>query len=77
MLPTTKLFMRTLYKTTLFLAFGALCMGVGASVRAATIIFNNSTNDLVARFNAGTNEVGDEILLAGTERYLWRFSFEL
>ena len=74
--PTTKLFMRTQYKRILFLALGAFCLGVGTPLRAATVIFNNSTNDLVTRFDAGTNEVGDEILLAGTERYLWRFSFE-
>lgn len=64
-----------LYKTTLFLALGALCLGIGTPLRAA-IIFNNSTNDLVTRFTASTNEVGDEILLAGTERYLTNFSFE-
>ena len=64
--PTTKLFMRTQYKRILFLALGAFCLGVGTPLRAATVIFNNSTNDLVTRFDAGTNEVGDEILLAGT-----------
>jgi hypothetical protein len=69
--------MRKLYKTTLFLTLGALCLGIGTSLRAA-IIFNNSTNDLVTRFTAGTNEVGDEILLKAdsTERYLTNFSFE-
>ena len=42
----------------------------------ADVIFNNSTNDLTTRFNPGTLEVGDEILLAGTARYLYNFSFE-
>ena len=67
--------MRALYKTTLFLAVGALCMGGGTSLRAATI-FDNSANDLSVRFNPGTYEVGDEILLGGTERYLTGFDFE-
>jgi hypothetical protein len=67
--------MRTQYKTTLFLAVGALCMSIVAPLRAATI-FDNSLNDLSVRFNPGTKEVGDEIILAGTERYLTGFSFE-
>jgi hypothetical protein len=67
--------MRTLYKTTLFLAMGALCMSIAAPLRAATI-FDNSVNDLHYRFSPGTLEVGDEIVLAGTERYLTYFSFE-
>src|SRR5262245_50369605 len=40
------------------------------------LIYNNSTNDLVTRFNPGTLEVGDEIGLAGTERFLQEFRFE-
>jgi hypothetical protein len=67
--------MRTLHKTALLLAAGALYLGMGTSLCAATI-FDNSVHDLVTRFNPGTNEVGDEILLAGTERYLTNFSFE-
>ena len=67
--------MRTLHKTALLLAAGALYLGIGTSLRAATI-FDNSLHDLVTRFDPGTNEVGDEILLAGTERYLTNFSFE-
>jgi hypothetical protein len=69
--------MRTLYKTTLFLAVGAFCLGIGTSLRAQTTIFDNSVNDLVTRFNPGTYEVGDEILLASpADRYLTSFSFE-
>jgi len=45
------------------------------SVRGATI-YDDSVNDLQVRFNPGTLEVGDEIGLAGTERYLTRFDFE-
>jgi hypothetical protein len=52
-----------------------LWVGSGAPLRGATI-FDNSANDLVTRFNPGTFEVGDEIALAGTERYLTTFSFE-
>jgi hypothetical protein len=54
---------------------GALFIGLTLPLRAATI-FNNSTNDLLTRFNPGTNEVGDEILLGGPERYITAFSFE-
>src|SRR5258708_2625551 len=42
----------------------------------ATPIYDNSVNDLSTRFNPGTTEVGDEILLGSTERYLTNFSFE-
>ncbi len=45
------------------------------SVFAATI-YDNSVNDLVTRFNPGTAEIGDEIQLAGTERFLTQFDFE-
>ena len=67
--------MRTQYKTTLFLAVGALCMSIVAPLRA-TIIFNNSVHDETNRFDPGTTEVGDEIILQGPERYLTNFSFE-
>jgi hypothetical protein len=67
--------MKTLYKTIFLLAVGALWMGIGAPLRAA-IIFNNSSNDMVTRFDPGTTEVGDEIILGGPERYLTSFSFE-
>jgi len=45
-------------------------------VLPADVIFDNSVNDLHSRFNPGTLEVGDEIVLAGTARYLTNFSFE-
>ena len=67
--------MRTQYKTTLFLAVGALCMSIVAPLRA-TIIFNNSAHDQLTRFDPSTSEVGNEIILAGTARYLTNFSFE-
>src|ERR1035438_6340264 len=62
-------------KVILLLAVGTLWMGIGATLRA-TIIFDNTHNDLTTRFNPGTLEVGDEITLASTERYLTAFSFE-
>jgi hypothetical protein len=43
---------------------------------SGVIIFDNATNDLSVRFDPGTNEVGDEIILAGSARYLTYFSFE-
>ncbi len=53
-------------------------LGAALPVAAASdqIIFDNSTNDLVARFNPGTTEVGDQIVLDGTARYLTDFRFE-
>src|SRR5882724_1398112 len=53
-----------------------LGMLVSLSSLRATTIYNNSTNDLLARFNPGTTEIGDEILFGSTERYLTNFSFE-
>jgi len=47
---------------------------IGASASAATI-YDNSVNDRNLRF-AATNEIGDEIIFAGTERVLTNFSFE-
>jgi len=40
----------------------------------SALVYNNAVNDLSARFDTGTNEVGNEILLAGEERYLQGFS---
>src|ERR1043166_968257 len=47
---------------------------IGASASAATI-YDNSVHDSNLRF-AATNEIGDEIILAGSERFLTNFSFE-
>lgn len=62
--------MKTLFLSTLVL------VTIFSSRVSAAIIFDNSANDLHARFEPGTLEVGDEILLAGTERYLTHFAFE-
>ena len=67
--------MRVLNRIQRFLAVGVMGVGVCTSLPAATI-FNNSLNDLATRFNPGTLQVGDEIKLAGTDRYLTTFSFE-
>ncbi len=61
----------------------ALLLGGGATASRGTEIYNNSTNDLGVRF-AFTNGLGgsssmlfgDEIVLAGSERFLTNFSFE-
>jgi hypothetical protein len=39
-------------------------------------IFNNSTTDLLTRLDAANREIGDQIILAGSERFLTRFAFE-
>jgi hypothetical protein len=67
--------MKKCYNLSSCLILGLLWMNVGQQLRAA-VIYDNSENDLNYRFNPGTNEVGDEILLGSTERYLTNFSFE-
>jgi hypothetical protein len=57
------------------LSIAILCASFAWSVSADTI-FDNSVTDLNTRFNPGTYEVGDEIVLAGDARYLTNFSFE-
>jgi hypothetical protein len=68
--------MRNLNRVSVLWAIGVLLIAIVLPVGAATPIFNNSVYDLGHRFNPGTNEVGDEILLASTERYLTHFDFE-
>jgi hypothetical protein len=41
-----------------------------------SVIYDNTGNDLTNRFHPGTLEVGDEITLAETARFLTNFSFE-
>lgn len=49
---------------------GALCHG-------ASVVYDNSSNDYLIRFNPGTVEVGDEIILApGPERMISTFTFQ-
>jgi len=51
-------------------------VAIKASAATPVYIFNNSTNDLLTRLNPGSLEVGDQIILGGTERYLTMFEFE-
>ena len=69
--------MKAAIRLTLLLAIVVLWSGSAVPISAATI-FDNSVNDLIppVQFNPGTNEVGDEITLAGSERTLNMFSFE-
>ena len=54
-----------------------LAITIGVKLYAGTI-YDNSVNDLSTRFNPGSLEVGDEIILSVTDpsRYLQTFSFE-
>jgi hypothetical protein len=67
--------MKTMLKAKVLLLLGVLGVAVAAPAQVQ-VIYNNSTNDLHARFNPGTFEVGNEITLAGTSRNLTTFSFE-
>ena len=59
-----------------YLALGAACATLVQPLRAAETIYDNSAHDLLTRFNPGTLEVGDQIILGGSARYLSYFSFE-
>jgi len=50
------------------------CLGVFPL--AADTIYDNSAHDLGVRFDPGGLEIGDEVIVAGTARYLTNFSFE-
>ena len=50
-------------------------VALSLSASGATI-YDNSANDLVTRLNPGLKEIGDEIIFAGTERYVTQFAFE-
>lgn len=59
------------------MSFAALAIALAtASPSIATTIYSNSTNDIVTRFVYSGKEIGDEIILAGTDRVLTNFSFE-
>jgi hypothetical protein len=60
----------------LTLLTGVFLSGLFSSVGRADVVYNNSTNDLGIRFNIGTAEVGDEIVLAGTARLITNFVFQ-
>jgi hypothetical protein len=67
--------MRKSFRLNGLLILAALWLGSTLPL-CATTIFNNSSNDLHVSFNPGTYEVGDQIILASTERYLIHFDFE-
>lgn len=62
-------------KATHCLAAAALVAGLNAP---AVLVYDNSAagSDLGQRFDPGLLETGDEILLAGSERFLTGFAFE-
>ena len=65
-------------KTLVFLYGSALAVVivlVGGTARA-DLVYANSTNDLSLRFNPLLFEVGDEIVLDGTARYVTNFNFQ-
>jgi hypothetical protein len=69
--------MKSAYRSLVCLSLSVLCLSLALPLKAATIIFDNTSHDLLTQFNPGTLEVGDEIILApGTERNLIDFSFE-
>jgi hypothetical protein len=68
--------MKNALRIHVYLTLGVLCFGLTLPLLAQTTIYNNSTNDLALRFNPGTSEIGNEIILGGTDRYLTDFSFE-
>jgi hypothetical protein len=68
--------MKTASKRNILLLLGLLCLALASPLPAATTIFDNSANDLAVQFEPGTLEVGDQIVFAGTDRFLTGFSFE-
>lgn len=63
------------HSKTIWLIAGLLLTGL-CHQASAVLIYDNSVNDLRIRFNPGRSEVGDEIILAGTQRQLQQFDFE-
>ena len=57
-------------------SFSAALATLLAVHASADTIFDNSTGDLLTRLNPGTLEIGDQIILGGSERYLTNFAFE-
>jgi len=68
--------MKNALRIHVYLTLGVLCFGLTLPLLAQTTVYNNSTNDLARRFNPGTSEIGNEIILGSTQRYLTGFSFE-
>jgi hypothetical protein len=66
--------MKDLISKNLAVVIGAIWLSTAIPL-CATTIYDNSVNALGMQFNPGTLQVGNEIVLAGTARYLTNFSF--
>lgn len=55
---------------------GLVAAGLLVSQASAATIYDNSVNDLVTRLNPGLKEIGDEVIFAGSERFVTQFDFE-
>ncbi|GIX49840.1 MAG: hypothetical protein KatS3mg132_034 [Limisphaera sp.] len=64
-------------KSAKVLLTAAIVGGFGMMATAQTLVYDNSSNDQLIRFNPGAAEVGDEIILApGPERMISLFRFQ-
>jgi hypothetical protein len=69
--------MKKLSRLSSLLIIATLGVGSALPLMSQTVLFNNTTNDLVTRFNPGSTQVGNEIILANnTLGLLTDFSFE-
>ena len=66
--------MKTICKLPGYLMLAFLMAWVAPTARGVVVYSNTDT--FVAQFNPGTVEVGDEITLGGTDRFITAFSFE-
>jgi hypothetical protein len=64
------------HMTPSFRAFLAGALLFALPLSAAEIVYDNSVNDLAFNLDPGAQEIGDEIVLDGTARWLSEFSFE-
>ena len=60
----------------ILVAMAALFLAIPFNSGAAELVYDNSSNDLEFNLDPGTSEVGDEIFLDGTSRWLSEFTFE-
>jgi hypothetical protein len=69
--------MKKLINVSITMTIVALWAGSAVPLLAQTVIYNNTANDLLTRFNPGPTQVGNEILLPATSPgFLTDFSFE-
>ena len=61
-----------------FWSIGSVCVATLLAAQSSNgeLVFDNSTGDLLTRFNPTTYEVGDEIILAGGARTMTNFVFQ-